>query len=138
MLEEFHDKDAIECFPVKGNFFVPEDSMIDFDPRCGDLPLEPSVHSGAWLNGRDLTDLGRVVRQVKAGAYPDLQDVTIDSRQLFLAIPCPMRSIDQPVVKARKNDVGVEAQPRLLRMFRLIFTADTLSAEQIALRVLRK
>ena len=125
-------------FPRQREFFRPRGFDDRLDPRCGDLPLEPSVHSGARLNGRDLTDLGRVVRQVKAGAYPDLQDVTIDSRQLFLAIPCPMRSIDQPVVKAGKNDVGVEAQPRLLRMFRLIFTADTLSAEQIALRVLRK
>src|SRR5262249_44837523 len=115
--------DAIEGAVLEGEPFAAENLPVNRDPRLLDPPACPAVHPGVWINGRDLANVGRVVRQVQSGAEADFQNVAAGKGEQFPAIPGHERSIQPEVAEKGDDHVCIEAHHRLRTRYAFKATA---------------
>src|SRR5262249_52714299 len=92
----------------------PSPPPVHLDPCLLDPPPCPAVHPDVGINGRDFADVGRVARQVQAGAEADLQNVAAGVGEQFPAILGHERSVQPEVAEQRDDHLRVEAHRCLL------------------------
>src|SRR6267142_5848430 len=101
--------DAIEGLVVERQAFTAQKLLLNFDSRLLDPSLCQPVHSGVRIDGRNLANVPRIVRQVQSRAKADFENMALGSGEQSSAVLGHQRLVQREVAQARKDYTRIEA-----------------------------